>query len=349
MGLPLASREAVLDALDVAETARAAAQVDRLIDAASRSVEALTRRTFHPVRATRYFSWPNDQMGTSWRLWLDANELISVTSIVSGGIPVTEYFLEPQPTGPPYNRVEIDLGASSSWSVASTNQRAIAIDGVWGYGNDTRPATTLASSTTGGAVTITVDDGAGIGVGDLLLIDTEYLLVTARSWATTSQTQQADLAAAKADVALTVTDGTAFGAGEKLLLGSERMVIADIIGNTLMVERAQDGTVLAAHSGHTVYAGRALTVTRARCGTTAASHTGGAAVAVHDVPALVRQLVVAEAMRGLQHEGGAYGAAAAYAKAVDSASGKGSVSDPISDLRAQVVARYGRQARTRAV
>lgn len=345
MGLPLATREAVLDALDAAETTRSAAQVDRLIDAASRSVEALTHRSFHPVRATRYFPWPNDQMGASWRLWLDGNELISVETITSGGAAVDDYFLEPQQSGPPYNRVEIDLGSSTSaFETGASYQRAIAITGLWGYGADTWLPTTLASTVTGGAVWVSVTNASGIGVGDLLRIDNEYLLVTGRGWDTSGQTQQADLAASKGDTALTVTDGSAFAAGEALLLGSERMRISAVAGNTLVVERAQDGTVLAAHSGATVYAGRALTVTRARCGTTAAAHSGGSEVAVHEVPAAVRSLVVAEAMWALQNE------QSGMARVIGSGELARQVNaSAIRDQREQVRISHGRNARTRVI
>jgi hypothetical protein len=94
-GVWYATREDVMRALDVKLTARNARQIDRALESASRDADDLCHRKFAPVQATRYFDWPNPQRAASWRLWLDANELITVTTLVSGGvtIPSTEYYL----------------------------------------------------------------------------------------------------------------------------------------------------------------------------------------------------------------------------------------------------------------
>jgi hypothetical protein len=104
-------REDVMSALDAAEGARSVGQIDRLIQRASaaRSTVCATA-VFYPEIDTRYVDWPDDQLGTSYRLWLDgSHELISATTVTADGTSVGTYFLEPQGSGPPYTRLEIDL------------------------------------------------------------------------------------------------------------------------------------------------------------------------------------------------------------------------------------------------
>jgi hypothetical protein len=345
MGIAYCSREDVLSAADSDPGLRAHAQIDRLIQAASRRVERLCHRRFYPETATRYFDWPSDQYAASWRLWLDADELISVTTLTSGGTAVTDYFLEPQRSGPPYTRIEIDLSGPDSFSVGDTTQRAIAVTGVFGYGSDEDTATTLAASVTSSATTISVPNGYAVGVGDLIRVDTERMLVTERVWTDSTQTLAAGVTASKADVTLAVANGALFTAGERLLIGAERMQILDIAGNTLSVARGIDGTTLATHAlGVTVYASRTLSVTRAAVGTTAASHSSAATVYVHRPPAPVRELVLAETLNSLQQEGSAYARTVGAGEAMRNASGSA-----LAALREQVYGLYGRTMRTRAV
>jgi hypothetical protein len=114
------------------------------------------------------------------------------------------------------------------------------------------------------------------------------------------------VSALASDVTIAVTTGTSYTVGEILLLDSERMLIVDIAGNNLTVKRAWDGTVLAAHTGSTIYAPRRLTVTRGAVGTTAATHSNGAAITRHVVPGLIKELCVAEALNTLLQETGGY-------------------------------------------
>src|SRR5512134_1698211 len=132
------TREEVADAFDVREAAHRSAQIDSAIASASDDIDGWLNRHKHglaPTHATRYFSWPSRNFSQPWRLWLDENELISVTNLTAGGtaIPSTDYFLEPVNSGPPFTNVEIDLSSSSSFSNNGTAQRALAILGLWGY------------------------------------------------------------------------------------------------------------------------------------------------------------------------------------------------------------------------
>lgn len=344
------TREDVAAAADVRASAYMSARLDRLVDSGSRSIEGLTHRQFYPQTATRYWDWPPDGgYGRPWRLWLDGNDLADTTiTVVSGGVTIdgADVLCEPQRYGPPYDHIELDRSSDAAFGGGDTPQRDIAITGTFGYWTATSPAGALAASVDGTATTITVTNAAAVGVGDLLAAGTERLLVTGRAMTSTGQTQQGAGAgtASAADVSLAVTNGAAFTAGETLLLDSERMLVVDIAGNTLTVKRAYDGSVLATHTGATIYAPRALTVTRGATGTTGTAHTSGTVLARHVAPALVGQLAVAEAVVALTNEGGAYARSRGSGDSKVSAIGAG-----IDDLRARVYATYGRKARHRAV
>lgn len=347
-GVFYCTREEAKAALDSKETARNNAQVDRLIGASSRDIDKAMHRVFYPTVATRYFPWPNWQSeSTAWRLWLDEDELISLATIMAGGTALTasQYFLEPVNVGPPYDRVELNWGTSGSFNVGSSFQRDIAIAGVFGYTLDEDPAGALAAivnSTT--ATSVTVTDSAAIGVGQLLRVDSERMTVTAKTLLTTGQTLQTPLTADDSNTLVAVTTGSAYVVGEVLTLDSERMRVEDIAGNNLIVTRAWDGSVLAAHTGSTIYAPRTLTVVRGVLGTTAATHSNGAAVVKHAFPPLIQQLAVAETMLALQRESGAY----TEVHARGSSSGKLIVT-PIEDLRTRAFRAHGRKVRGRVV
>lgn len=347
MGIWYITRESVKRALDSAETARNNWQVDQAIDAASRSVEGLTHRKFYPWTGTRYFDWPNWQYARAWRLWLDEDELISVSAMVSGGltIPPANLILNPANTGPPYTSIEINRATSSAFSAGSTAQQSIALTGVFaGCPLDEASAGTLAEALDASETGVDVSNSAAVGVGDILRVDSERMLVTDRSWLTTAQTLQTPLAASSAAVTVAVTTGSAYAVDEVLLLDAERMLVVDVAGNNLTVKRAWDGSVLAAHTGSTIYAPRTLTVTRGALGTTAATHNTAAAVARHEPPSLVRQLTMAEALNDLLQGSAGYSRTQGAEGNEREGSGAG-----LPDLRASCYRRYGRKARSAAV
>ena len=348
-GVRYATREDIMQALDVQITARNRRQIDAALEAASRSVEGLCHRKFFPAVGTRYFDWPARVGGyTPWVLRLDDNELISVTTLASGGtvLGAEQYNLEPNRSGPPYNRVETKLSTSAAYGGGDTYQRDVQITGLWGYRNtETSLGATTAAVSTTTATTLTVDGptSAQVGVGSILRVDSERMIVTERAQTSTGQT--GTITASKADVSLTVADGTAFAVDEVLLLDSERIRIDDIAGNTLTVERAYDGTVLAAHTGATVYAPRRLTVTRGALGTTADTHGNDSTVYRWDPPGLIRQLVKAETIWALLQERSGW-----FRNASSSGRSAPEVSrDALNALRDQTYDRYGRKARTRGV
>lgn len=345
-----ASREDVKSALDFAETARNNGQVDRALVSASASIDRLTLRKFYPQVATRYFDWPDRNGSRPWRLWLGADELVSVTTLTAGGtvIAASDFFLEPANSGPPYSHVEIDLSSSASFSSGDTHQRAISILGVFAGCPAEDEAAGLLEAAIGTTSTTTVDvtDSAAIGVGDTIKVDDERMLVIDKTMLDTAQNLQTDMAASMADVTVDVTDGTAYRVGETLLLGSERMLIVDIAANNLTVKRAWDGSVLAAHTTATadVYAPRRLTVVRGTLGTTAATHADATAVTRHVAPGPIRSLCIAEAINQLQQEGAGYGREVSSGESESEPAGA-----DLPGLRAEVRRSYGRRMRIGAV
>lgn len=344
-----ATREALKAALDVAETARSDPQVDRDLESASRQVEGLLKRRFYPWTGTRYFDWPNHQYARPWRLWLDQDELISVSSLVAGGvtIPSSDYFLEPANDGPPFTRIEIDLASSAAFKAGSTHQRAIAITGTFGYAADEEQVGSLTADL---AATLTATASvawttARIGVGDILRIDSERVVVIAKMMVDSTQNLGNTLTAASSDVTVQVSNGAAFAVEEVIRIDAERMLIVDKAGNNLTVKRAWDGSVLAAHSsGVDVFTLTGVELDRAQLGTTLAVHANGAAIYRHLIPGLVRELCIAEAINLLQQETSAYARVIGEGENAREGTGRG-----LFDLRRDAMARYGRQARSRAV
>lgn len=347
------SREDVKQALDIKGIARNDGQIDRAIEAASDSIDGTMHRVFYTTIDTRYVDWPNFQFAYPWRVWLDQAELADITAVPpvlkSGGnvIPAGQIFWGNPRYNPPFTYFELDRSSSAALGQGNTPQRDVALTGQFGFNALTVYGGALAaavSDTTGTSITVT--DGSAVGVGNGLLIGTERMLVTGRANVTSTQTQQTTGAgtASNADVTLAVTDGTKFFVGEVVQLDSERMLIVDVTGNNLTVKRAWDGTVLATHSGATVFVSRLLTVVRGAQGTTAATHLNAATVSVHLVPPLIKQLGVAESVVSMASEPGAY----ARVQGSGPGASKG-IGDGVMALRAQAYQRYGRKARIRAV
>jgi hypothetical protein len=215
---------------------------------------------------------------------------------------------------------------------------------------NSRPAGQLAAQAGSGDSTITVTDSSRIGVGDVVICESERMLVTDYSWVNTGVAFTGLSTAKASDKMAGVPDGTQFHAGEVLLVDIEWMLIEAVLGNNLVVKRAWEGSLLSEHSPGTLWARRVLSVLRGAVGTTTAAHTSSSALAVAEVPGLIRQLSVAEALVELTQETGGYGGASSSSGA-GSGGGNQSPSGPgLPDLREQVCcSRYTRHARIRAV
>ncbi len=341
-----ATREDVKRAPDFKESARNNAQIDRALESSADKIDGFCHRRFYPVLATRYFDWPNFQRAYPWRLWLNQNDLISVTSLTSGGfaIPANQYFLEPVNSGPPFTHVELNRATAAAFTAGATPQRAIAITGMWGYSATTAPAGVLAAAvtdTTG--TTVTVTDSSAMGVGDSVLIDAERMIVADRAMADTT-VAFTGLSASAADNMVTVPDGTKFAAGEILAADGERMLVTDVTGNALSVRRGWDGTVLAEHTSGTLFAARSLTVIRGALGTTAATHGNAAPVLRHKPPSLVRDLSIAESVNQVLQETSGYALVTGEGATVRPAAGAG-----LAELWDEVMATFARSVRQRVI
>jgi hypothetical protein len=350
------SREDVKRAVDIKETARVNWQIDRAIQSVARVIEKHLHRRFYPEDTTRYFPWPNFQYAYPWVLWFDQWDLAIPTSVTTGTaggtqggvtIPLTVCNFEPVNSGPPFTYLELRRDMNYGFGVGPTPQRDIAITGTWGYWAFTDPAGSLAAAiTTTTASAVTVSDGSKVGVGDLLIVDSERMLISDRSSTDTGQTNLTGITTASSgDVAMGVTDGTALHIDEVIQLDSERMLIVDITGNTATVKRAWDGTVLAAHSAGThVYAFRTLTVLRGQLGTQAATHQNAAPASIHRVPQPARDLAIAEATNRVTQEIGGYsdpeGEGGSAVKGLGSS---------LADLWDEAETTLGRKARRRTI
>lgn len=353
MGAWYTTRERVMRSTDIKAAAYASSEIDRCIETASAAVDTLCHRGarengipgFAPWKGSITFNWPTTDNSNSWRMWLGRHRLISLSTVTSGGsnIPTANVFLEPYSLGPPYNRIELDRAGQYALNYGSgTGQRSLVLNGLWGETDraETRSGWSLGSSPDSSTTTMTIN--APVGVGSILLVDSERLIVQERGWSTSGQT--GTLASSMAAQALAVSDGTAFEVGEELLLDSERVLVRDIVGNTLVVQRAVAGSTLAAHTGATVFYSRTFTVERGALGTTAAAHTSGAAVYVWEPPPLVEQLTIAYALEQRAQE------TSGYARTIGSGENERQASRAgIRELEERVRFAYGRTARALAV
>lgn len=357
------TREEVMRAMDVKQAAYNRTQVDRNIVLGSESAEQLCRRKFYVEDTTRKFDWPNYQYAYPWRLWLDQHEIAvsPLTSLTSGGVTIAsnQYFLRPINSGPPFTWIELDRSLNAAFGNGPTPQLEIVCTGTFGYWNRQYTATTLAADvTTTTATKITVAKGTGddYGVGDLIFLDNERMLVQGASYIDTGVSPSSGGSSNAGDKVIGVPDGTKFFPGEIILWDSEWMLINDVVGNNLFVKRAFDGSVLAAHSGGTLFARRSLTVARGQLGTTAATHTSGANVNVMLIPGLVKEYSLAQALIGLTQEPAAYAGSVGQTGWSAAAGGRqqGQRAEPIPgpgipDLQERCYLAFGRKVRSRAI
>lgn len=280
-----ASAEAVAEAFDVATTATQTARLLRLTQTASRTVDRALNRRFYPRTGTSAWRVRPRSGPTVWF----PEEVLALTSADFDGSTVTGYVLEPRHAGPPYDHFDLTDATTGAGEV-------ITLTGRFGYCEDTATAGTLASSPDADDTTITVSDASLIGLGDLLLIDSERMVVTARALTDTTANTSGALTASSAETTVPVNTGSLVKVGETITIDSERMRVIDISGNNLSVRRAVDGSVLATHANPSdVYASRLLTVERAAVGTTGASHTSSTVIYRHVPPPLITELTIAEA------------------------------------------------------
>src|SRR5687767_900097 len=347
MGIWYATREQVKSSLEIAHSSWSDSLIGRKLESSSRSIEGFLHRRFYPERRTVRMDWPNLQSAATWQLWLESEEIITLETLTSGGttIPGSDRFLRrgDDRDEPPYSLIEIDLSTASAFGGGLTFQRSVSLLGVYGY--DETNTSVPAHAQLGGNINSSVQSMVlnplngvfDVGVGSLIIMGTERMVLTERRMSDTTQNLQTTMSSDLSDTIVDVTDGTAFAVGEIILLGAERMRINDIAGNNLIVSRAWDGTVLTTHSANEdVYALRTFTVQRGVLGSTAASHTAAASTWAHDY-GIVNELCVAETVVALEQNSSAYARTVGSGANAREASGAG-----LEDIRARAMAARGR-------
>ncbi len=344
-----ATREKVASGLQITQKAYANPELDDAISASSRVAEEITHRRFYPETRVIEVDWPNHSFSPTWEIWLDDNEMVSITELKAGGdiIPLANVNLRrfDDKREPPYQRIEIDLSSASALHSGTTFQRAIQITGVFGF-------SVTDTSFTDGELGATIDANIklitinplvnsrtlGVGVGSLLLIENEYLVITERQMVDTGINTAGAITDSKSVTVVPVTDGSRFAFKELILIDGEFMQVDNVAGNNLIVSRAFDGSVLASHgSGTDVFAGRSFTVARGALGSTAIGHNINTAVTAHRYPKLVTELVIAEAITFLEQKAAAYARTVGAGNNLRETSGAG-----LEAIRARLNAAYGR-------
>lgn len=351
--IPYATCEQIAQSLEVLNSAYATTKVYNAILSSSRSVEGFLHRRFYPEVRTIRRDWPNNAYSPTWQMDLDDQEIISLIEVTSGGTDITASCVLRRGDDlaePPYSSIQIDLTTDASFSAGDSWQRSMVIEALFGY-SDTD--TSFAGATLSGAInsstttaTFTPANGTlAPGIGSLIHIGTEKMLVRGRSMATTGQTTSSLLAANQGATSFTSAGAASLSIGEIILIDSERMRVNDIAGTTVVVSRAWDGTALAQHSsGSTIYGLRSYTVQRGVLGSTAASQSDAASVYVHEYPPLLNQLVIAETIVSLEQN------AAAYARTIGSGAGTREAAGlGLDDIRERAWRELGRKARIKAI
>lgn len=356
MGIWYATREQVKSSLEVAQTARADALVDAKIEAASRNLEGFLHRRFYPERKTVKFDFPGYLSAPVWTQLLDDNELISVETLTAGGTVIagSDFFLRrfDDKDEPPYSTLDINLASSSSFRSGNTFQRAISILGLFSGDKDTSTAT--AGCVLGVALpdavgtTVVLNPAAGaytVGVGSLVLVGTERMVLRDRRMSATGQATTNVVDAQKNAQIVGVADGTLFAVGETILIDAERMRINDVAGNNLIVTRAWDGSALGSHLlGASVFALRTFLAERGVLGSVAAPHLIGVNVYTHQFPGPVNELCVAETVVLLEQNASGYARTTGSGLNERESAGKG-----LADVRESAWRTYGRKNRSGAV
>jgi hypothetical protein len=362
------TREQVRRALDVKQAAYNNVNVDRALMAGVDAVEELTQRKFFVNNTTRQFDWPNYQYAYPWRLWLDQHEMAGQPTLVTTGsllpspivIPPGNYIMRPVNDGPPFTLLELRRDKNSAFGYNDTPQLDIAITGPFGYWAKTRQTSCLFTSAVGATdATVAVSDGISVGVGDILIADSESMVVVDSAYSDTGITFSGLSTPQASDNQVGVPDGTKFTSGEALQIDSEWILVLSVQGNTLNVKRAYDGSVLTSHTGGTIWARRVLSVLRGQLGTTAATHSTSVVLSINAVPGLIQELALAEAIVWITQEPSAFSfgmlSTLSSSANVVGGTGHGQQREPtpglgLYDIRQMTMnSKYTRKARTRVI
>jgi len=300
--------------------------IDRIIESASERIDLWTRRFFIPRTETRLYRWPGVASGVG-KLWLD-QDLISVTTLQTKAqnttpttIAATDYFTEPNNSGPPYDSIEIDTSSTAAFESGDTPQRSISVLGSWGYKSTTRSIGLVddPSGITSSETTLILKDGSlhtGAGVGDTLLIGSEQLFVADKDFLALNPdaggaillNMSGNLAANPGTDLVTLDASHSVVAGEVIRINTEQMYVLYVSTNDLTVIRGFNGSTLAAHTDNdAIDVARSLTVERGVNGTTAAAISDNDAVSKYEAPFEIIEWCIQEAIATIHQETGGMG------------------------------------------
>ena len=354
MGVWYATRESVKASLEVNTTSYADPLIDRKLDGSSRSVEEQMHRRFYPELKTVKFDYPNWSYSPAWRLWLDDNEIVTKDGLIlqCGGTTIdNDDIILRRSDGrnePPYTHLELLTSSAAAFGGGPTFQESTVLTALYGYQYDWLAGGELSAGINSSVTTVDLlplNSYFDVGVGSLIMVGTERMLVTNRRLLDTTQNLQTTMDARNADTIVDVTDGSTFAPDEIILIDAERMRIVDIAGNNLIVERAFDGTNVASHAGGAdIYSMRRFTVQRGALGSTAAAHSSGDDVSVFQYPGLVEELANAETIVMLEQASGAYATTVGSGDSGRDSAGKG-----LPEIQARCWNAHARKSRIGAI
>ncbi len=280
----------------------------RLIEAVSRAVDSATHTRFIPETAVRKYEF-NQRNVRGNRLYFD-HDLFSMTTLTDRGSTKraltegTHYLLLPDNAGPPYYAAEILRSQGVGYEGgAATSQQSFEATGLWSATADTEAASEIAEDSVqdGSGTSLHVKDGSKVGVGDTLLIGSEQVFISARGDVDLAQNLSGALTSDETDtnVGLDGAPNDPVNLGEVFRLDSERMRVTAINSTTSFeVERAYDGTTLAAHSNTAdIFIRRTYTMGRGVNGTTGVAHADDLAFTRYTAPSLIEEVVLAEVIQ----------------------------------------------------
>jgi hypothetical protein len=202
--------------------------------------------------------------------------LLGVTSIRNDGTALasTDFVLCPDGRHwqhGPYTSIQIaEDGSAGAWS---QEQSAVEITGPWGLYDEAVSVAVSAVTQLLADTTIVVSDGSKISPGMMLLIESEWELVTSTGSASDS-TANLITEIDDTDEELSLINGSLLSAGEVIRIGFERMQVIEVLGNVVQVLRGFEGSKRAVHlAGADVYVFRTFNVSRGASGSTAAAHS----------------------------------------------------------------------------
>jgi hypothetical protein len=220
---------------------------------------------FIPVSDTRVFHCRHHGS-------IEIGPMLNIIQVLVNGVATTDYRLFPSSAPWMHGPAILIKPNSGSWSGCE-----ISITARWGKYEEVRYLMDAISLTLD-AVEITVENGARLDTGMVMLIEDEQILVTAGAGAKgspepVSVTSLIDGEIDETDEVIRVDDGSEFHVGEILALDNEDLLIKRISGNDLVVARGWNDTLIDVHADNcAIRVYRTFAIQRGVNGTTAAAH-----------------------------------------------------------------------------